>query len=471
MITALPEHPRMKAQHSRVVFVKRVQLVEKEAALKKTLYGHKYRPRKRKKAKEIVIESRFEFQTKPVLARGEIEQPKVIQEPENAEIAEKVERSLKVQRELSTLFARDLTLTFSKPLLQVQERLQAAIREVTILPKLKIFSAKFDELLGVQRMHQDVASKALQSVFNAHSEAMRDSLRVHSRLAEMLKGVSLRTQVFDKLLQAQRLPQLAISNALSEMLEAQRKAIQEAVRTELLSYEASLTEEQRDFRHLLNLVREDLDIPSEESLNAVLQIQTTTIPAEMRTEAIWTLAEFVRKHRSSNLQNVVVAVGAAIRKVLLNVSDDDLELATELMKPAGNLEIPVEVDLEVAKMVVHRFRYSPSTPTTNLKELVAILLDNALTYCKPNLVNRDFYGAAALNSALSVVLMRHEKVPTMIDHIEAVSPAWFIDLVKSRLRRMAKEMAYEKLEGSEELVALMLAVGSKLDQSTLREGS
>jgi hypothetical protein len=193
------------------------------------------------------------------------------------------------------------------------------------------------------------------------------------------------------------------------------------------------------------------------------------IPEEMKTEAVLTLAEFVRSHRSSNDNRVIIAVGAAIRKILLNISEDDLELAADLMKPSSNLEVPVQVELEVAKMVVHRFRYRPLTPTQNLRELASLLLDNAVTYSKPNLVNREFYGAAALNSALSLVLMRHEEAASLIKHIESVSPMWFVDLVRNRLRRMAKEMISEKLEGSEELVPMMQQLGAKRNSSSKQE--
>jgi len=224
------------------------------------------------------------------------------------------------------------------------------------------------------------------------------------------------------------------------------------------------------FESLLAQMRGGLNEPSDEAVDAVLKIQCTPIPYDNLSEAIELLVDFIKKHRSTNSQKVLIAVGAAIRKVLLNISDEQLCLAAELMKSAGSLEVPINVELEVAKMVVHRFRYAPNTSTVGLEELANLLLESAKVYSKSNLVNRDFYGAAALNSVLSIVLMGNKEATDLINHIVVVSPHWFVDLVKSRLRRMAKEIASEKLEGSQDLVCLMLALGEKPPLSNSYQG-
>jgi len=214
----------------------------------------------------------------------------------------------------------------------------------------------------------------------------------------------------------------------------------------------------RELIELLAAVQAGLDNATNDAVDAIIEIQSTPIPADKLSGAIDLLVEFIKKHRGTNSQNVVVAVGAAIRKVLLNVSDEQLGLGAELMKSAGNLEVPIEVELEVAKMVVHRFRYAPNRSTAGLSELASLLLDNARVYSKTNLVNRDCYNATALNSVLAIVLMRHEEAAALINHIESISPQWFVDLVKNRLRRMATEIENENLPKAAELVALMKAL-------------
>jgi len=214
----------------------------------------------------------------------------------------------------------------------------------------------------------------------------------------------------------------------------------------------------RELIELLAAVQAGLDNATNDAVDAIIEIQSTPIPADKLSGAIDLLVEFIKKHRGTNSQEVLVAVGAAIRKVLLNVSDEQLGLGEELMKSAGNLEVPIEVELEVAKMVVHRFRYAPNTSTVGLSELASLLLENARVYSKTNLVNRDCYNATALNSVLAIVLMRHEEAAALINHIESISPQWFVDLVKNRLRRMATEIENENLPKAAKLVALMKAL-------------
>jgi hypothetical protein len=245
---------------------------------------------------------------------------------------------------------------------------------------------------------------------------------------------------------------------------AERKAL--AVRSRIEESVPEIAKHGSRFDSLLNSLRSGLDTPTKQAIDAVLEIQVTPIPEVDLEETVQLLVSFVKKHRETNSQKILIAVGAAIRKVLLNIRADQLGLAAELMQSSGSLEVPIEVELEVAKMVVHRFRYAPNTSVAGLTVLAELLLENAKVYSKANLVNREYYGATALNSVLSIVLMSHEEASALIHHIENNSPGWFVDLVKNRLRRMAKEIENEKLVGSVPLVDQMKSLGAKPSSST-----
>lgn len=217
----------------------------------------------------------------------------------------------------------------------------------------------------------------------------------------------------------------------------------------------------RELIDLLYELRNGIDLPTDDAVDAVIEIQSTAIPFDKLAQTVELLVSFIEKHRNTNSQKVLIAVGAAIRKVLLNIADEQLGLAAELMKSAGSLEVPIEVELEVAKMVVHRFRYAPSTSTEGLSDLADLLLENARVYSTAKLVNREYYGATALNSVLSIVLMRHKEASALIEHVEAVSADWFVELVKNRLRRIAKEIEKDRLEGSVAVVELMRTLATK----------
>ena len=68
------------------------------------------------------------------------------------------------------------------------------------------------------------------------------------------------------------------------------------------------------------------------------------------------------------------------------------------------------------------------------------------------------YGATALNLILAIVLMKHPHSAMLYEHVVKVSPGWFTELVKSRLRRFAKERANEEAQECHELANFIKAL-------------
>lgn len=313
--------------------------------------------------------------------------------------------------------------TLGGPMLDVQQRLQNALREAVKLPKPVVLQMpEFKIVLPKLKL-------------------------IDPSTIKLVKGPIFDTQAFQR----------TFRDLFAQQVQITRDAIKLSISNP--DMQLSLPDQQID--SLLTLLRSGLELPSDEAINAVLEIQTTSIPEGDLEETVELLVSFIRKHRATNSQRVLIAVGAAIRKVLLNIADEQLGLAAELMKSSGSLEVPIEVELEVAKMVVHRFRYAPNTSTVGLSDLAELLLENAKDYSKAKQVNREYYGATALNSILSIVLMKHKEASALFEHVKAVSAAWFVDLVKSRLRRMAKEIENDCLEGSGLVIELMRTLGSK----------
>jgi hypothetical protein len=323
------------------------------------------------------------------------------------------------------------------------------------------------DFLGDRRLDsRKRAALVIPKTLNASSPDLRYALRVNLKRSELFKSMELTRRALERKRRMKGRPKVATSNSVIEHVDTRKPTFS----AEYRGRQEMDTNGEGNFRRLLKTLKEGMDIPSAEVRDAVLDIQVTAIPEGLKSETISVLADFVRLHRSSNVRNVIIAVGAAIRKLMLNLPDDDFALATLIMKPSDNLEVPIEVELEVAKMVVHRFRHAPSTTKQNACELAGLLLDIAMTYSRPSLVNRDRYGAVALNSVLAIVLMMHEKTGLVIAHINTVSPRWFVDLVKNRLRRMAKEMAHEKRLGAENVTAFILESVFEIEKNSGLEG-
>jgi len=183
----------------------------------------------------------------------------------------------------------------------------------------------------------------------------------------------------------------------------------------------------------------------------VIAIQSRKIPGELLAETTQALLSFIKSHRGSNNVRVLLTVGAAIRKLLLNLDKSDLAIAAELLKADGNLELPIEVELEVAKMVVHRFRFDPGIDTTKLGELAAALIDNARWYSTPKMVNRDKYDATALNSFLAVLLMQRPESLKLCGDVIGHAPEWFTQMARRRLEGMIGEWSTVDREDASKL--------------------
>lgn len=206
------------------------------------------------------------------------------------------------------------------------------------------------------------------------------------------------------------------------------------------------------FESLLESLRFGLDTPTDQAIDAVLEIQITPIPDGDLEETIQLLMSFIKKHRGTNSQKLLITVGAAIRKVLLNLPAVDLGLAVDLMKSEGSLTVPIGVELEVAKMVVQRAIEDPSVNASAFPHLADALYCNAKLYSTAQMVNREFYNATALNSVLACLLMRHPESQSLSSQIFRDSPTWFLKLCSNRLKRICTELLAKKDSSAQDLV-------------------
>lgn len=462
MSIALPDEPRKQraSQKAQLIWIQRARLVDKKAAMPKTVYMRAYT--RAGATRRSVTDEEHTFLNRLI---GEFSRSGFVESQKDSDLKVGSEEA-EVSRQ-RTKFAqfhsdlhRALVLEITKPLDEMREKLEKTIQQAITIPKIDLVSPYLDKIQALQRLQEGRFEQLLvfpTERFRALATATNFERYFTSAFSEITRSVSAVDKFHEVFVRQQEQIRLVVERAFA--LSSQ--VLHESVRKQLLIVEQNAAEVEIPFNALLQDLRNGLDSANATAIDAVLQIQTQPIPSDSSIETIQLLVSFIEKHRNTNSRKVLIAVGAAIRKVLLNIADEQLGLAAELMKSAGSLEVPIEVELEVAKMVVHRFRYAPNTSTEGLSELADLLLDNAKVYSKAKLVNREYYGATALNSVLSIVLMRHKEASALIEHVEAVSAGWFVELVKNRLRRIAKEIEQERLEGSVDVVELIRTLATK----------
>ncbi len=290
-----------------------------------------------------------------------------------------------------------------------------------------------------------IASIVLQSLVGKQGQ------RVQVVVADKTQGVGAIIDSAGRKIKAGRIRSFwrrAINAGSSK--SAERKV--RSVRSQIEELVPEIAKHGSRFESLLNSLRSGLDTPTKQAIDAVLEIQVTPIPEVDLEETVQLLVSFIKKHRGTNSQKLLITVGAAIRKVLLNLPAVDLGLAVDLIKSEGSLTVPIGVELEVAKMVVQRVVEDPSIDALHFPQLADALCRRAKQYSTPNMVNREFYNATALNSVLGCILLRSTESHSLANEVISDSPSWFSRLCSNRFTRIRNELLAKKDSKSLDLV-------------------
>ena len=278
----------------------------------------------------------------------------------------------------------------------------------------------------------------------ASTVGLKESMVVASEIEAKIKiHFNSVTRLLDQILAAsnQRLIEVVETSVAASILKA--NSIQAI---------ALQSDDAKQFSAILDDLKGGVERPTSQAINAVLEIQCLPIPEVLKNDTLLNLLDFIKKHRATNSQQILVAVGAALRKVLLNLPASDIGLAAELMKSEGCLAVPVGVELEIAKMVVQRVIEDPSINASLFPELADALLSNAKLYSTPKMVNREFYNATALNSVLGCILLRSTESHSLANQVISDSPSWFSRLCSNRFTRIRNELLAKKDSMSLDLV-------------------
>lgn len=185
---------------------------------------------------------------------------------------------------------------------------------------------------------------------------------------------------------------------------------------------------------------EDDATSGSDAQKAILQAEVIDFGGDERARLCTLLRRFVMRHRDSNELQDLVAVGAAIRKLVAYLPTEDLGTLNDILIPSSRMAIPLEIELEVAKTVLRKLTWRPPLIDNAEPRLGDALMDIATTYVNPRLLPREKCGATALNAVLSLLLLRSSHVPRVISRVADVSVNWFTQLACRRIERLQIEL-------------------------------
>jgi hypothetical protein len=184
------------------------------------------------------------------------------------------------------------------------------------------------------------------------------------------------------------------------------------------------------------------------------------------------LRRFIEKYRELDDPADLVAVGSAIRNYVATAPvGDAIEAAASLLKEEGELEIPIELEVEVTKMVVRKLTANPPEQRDQYSELALRLEELVDVYARPRLLPREKYGAVALNAILGLVLSRSGRDADVVERIRTLDVPWFQELLARRAARLRTDLVARDSEAKVVDIADVLEQLSALDSWTCGEGS
>ena len=174
------------------------------------------------------------------------------------------------------------------------------------------------------------------------------------------------------------------------------------------------------------------DVP----VGLICEIELARFDAAERQKLLPLLWQYILRRRDSNSPETLAAVGAAIRKYVALMPMEDMGRLAVLLESGHKSALPIELEIEVAKMIYRNFEVHPPVEPNLHPELARPLWEMVQAYAHPRLLSRDKHSAAGLISIQALVAMRSEFASNAV-HIAAASPyRWFAELVADQLDRL-----------------------------------
>ena len=183
------------------------------------------------------------------------------------------------------------------------------------------------------------------------------------------------------------------------------------------------------------------DLGHDERRKLILEAEALPFRGQQAAEIAPLLWQFIEDYRGSNVSADLVAVASAIRNYVATApADQAFRAAASLLKAEGRLPLPIDLELEIARMVVRKLTANPPAGQDQYPELARSLAELANTYLNPRLLAREKHGAVALNAVLAIVLTDDPRADQVIERARQLDVAWFQQLLGRCAARLCTDL-------------------------------
>jgi len=188
------------------------------------------------------------------------------------------------------------------------------------------------------------------------------------------------------------------------------------------------------------------------------EIELARFDEQETQELLPLLWQYIREHRDSNSPDRLVSVGSAIRKYIAIMPMGSMGELSELLDPENRSPLPIELELEVVKMVYRNFEVHPPATTDSEPNLSERLWEVVQAYMNPRILSRDKIPAVTSLAIEALVAMRSSRAQDAWIMAMNSPFGWFKELVCDELINLHERWTTKSEEAAEWLVELRTQV-------------
>jgi len=181
------------------------------------------------------------------------------------------------------------------------------------------------------------------------------------------------------------------------------------------------------------LVRQLADAGPNASSRLLCTIELARFTPPQREVLLPLLWQYILDHRKSNDRDELVGVAAAVRKYIAIMPMGRMGELAALLETGHRSPLPIELEIEVAKMVYRNFEVHPPVVGDPQPELAQRLWEMACAYIDPRILLRDKYSAVTSLAIEAIVSMRSRLAEDAWRAAIACPYRWFAELVNDEL--------------------------------------
>ncbi len=183
-----------------------------------------------------------------------------------------------------------------------------------------------------------------------------------------------------------------------------------------------------------------VDANNEPPCNLICMVELTRFDHAQNETLLPLLWQYILDHRNSNDRGELIAVGSAIRKYIGELG--------ALLESGNKSPLPIELEIEVAKMIYRNFETHPPLDADPLPTLAKRLWELVQAYTNPRILLRDKHAAAASLAIEAIVSMRSSLAGQALQVAMGCPYRWFAELVADDLDELHSRWSTKNVDAA-----------------------